>query len=801
MKWLREFTSVPWDAHELADRLTLTGVKVETVEAFDGGLSGVVSARVTRTERHPLSAHLFVCQVDTGRTTHQVVCGWSGIAAGQVVAFAPPGAELPKGWKIEAASFAGVRSEGVLCAATEMLLGEPHGEDEGVLVLDDSVELGRDLSEYLGFRDDVLELDLTPNYGYCLSLLGVAGEVAALAHAGLTPPRLPVSESGVDVHDAVAIDLEDPSLCPRYVARVVRGIRVGRSPAWLQARLIASGMRPINNIVDITNHVMLALGQPLHAFDYDRLRGRHIIVHRAGEVQAFKTLDGQDRFLDGDTLVIADDEGTVAIAGVMGGFDSEVTPTTINVLIESARFDPVSIRRTATRLGLRSEASSRFEKGVDPLGQVAAADLAAALMCLYAGGTADKGVVDADQSGFEERVILLRCGRVRQVLGLGMKDAEICECLERLRFRVAQAGAGIFQVTVPSKRVDVEIEIDLVEEIGRLYGFDKIEPTMLRGATVGLKTSHQMARGTSISLMAGLGFEQAITMSFISPRDFERLGAAAPEATAMVLRNPLVEEQSVMRKSLLPGLLNVMAYNAARKNKDLAIFELGKVFLPSGERLPYEPYHLAALASGVPGGRSWEGTSKEADFFYARGALEAFVRGLCGGSVRLSFAPSTQHALHPWRQASVHALVDAREVPLGYVGEISPQVAAAYGLSGRLAVFEIDCEELFRAYPFPRDLHAIPRFPGVGRDIAIIVPDSVPAREVESFLRNQAGELLESIELFDLYRGANIPEGSRSLAFSLVYRSPERTLTDREVDELHETVRREVESTLGAVIR
>ena len=804
-KWLSEWVSIPWDAHELADRLTQAGVKVEAVEEFDAGLLGVVAATVEKVWQHPSSPRLWVCRVDAGPRAYQVVTGWPGMAAGQVAAFAPPGASLPKGWKIEEAEFGGVRSEGMLCALTEMLLGEPHLEGEGIYLLEDNVPPGTSMEDHLNIRDHVLELDLTPNYGYCLSMLGVAGEVAALAGAKVRVPSLPVIETTESAEAAVDIELADPDLCMRYVARITKGVTIVPSPAWLQVRLLAAGMRPISNIVDITNYVMLALGQPLHAFDYGKVRGKKIIVRRAGDTQVFTTLDGQERHLEPDMLVIADAAGPVGLAGVMGGLESEITSSTKDILLESALFNPISIRKTALALGLRSEASSRFERGIDPLVQPQAADLATAMMCQHAGGVALRGMVDANKSGYTQRVIALRTAQVRNVLGSTISDEETRACLEKLDFDVTETGPGMYGVAVPSRRVDVEIEEDLIEEVGRISGYDSIEPTLLKGPTVALLTPPQVARHQSIEIMVGLGFEQVVTMSFISPKDFERTRAGSPEQNkALVLRNPLAEEQSVMRQSLLPGLLGVYAYNAARKNLDLATFELSRVYLPGspgGLTVSRERYHLAVLASRTTGRQKWNGATQEVDFLYAKGALEAFVGALTAHTVKLGFEPSSEPRFHPYRQARVEAWIGGRQVSLGHVAEVSLEVASAYGLEGRFAAFEIDCEELFANYPYAPHVLPVPRYPAVSRDVALVVPDGIPAEQVLKTLQDEAGNLLESIELFDVYRRGNIPEGSRSLAYSLVYRAQDHTLKDAEVDELHEKVRKAVITRLGAVVR
>ncbi len=799
-KWLKQFCDVPCSASELAERLTLAGVAVDAVEPGTSG-HGVCAARVLSKTTHPSNDKLFVVEMCAGSRCYQVVTGWQGVEVGQNLAFAPPGAVLPRGWKIEEAKFGGVVSQGMLCALREMLLGEPHAEDEGVLVLHDDIAPGQDLYEYFELNDEVLELDLTPNYGHCLSMIGVAREAAAIFGLPVKQPDVSVCESDVPTEGDVSISIKSPDLCPRYVARLVSNVKVGQSPAWLQARLVLAGMRPISNVVDITNYVMLTLGQPLHAFDYDTIRGKQIIVDRARDTADFTTLDNQRRELEPEMLLIRDSEGAVAIAGVMGGLDSEVVASTTNVLIESALFEPRSIRRTATRLGLRSEASMRFERGVDPRGQIEAANLAAKLMCEIAGGVARKGVVDCDHSGYVEKRILLEPKRVSRVLGLGISAEQIVDTLERLAF-ATQIRGDVIEVGVPSRRVDIEQQIDLVEEVGRVFGYEHIPAELPSGVAFGLRTPAQIAARQIRCVMVGLGLEQVINMTFISPRDFEKCSMGSPEQRgALRLSNPMAEEQSVMRQSLLPGLLGTVSYNLARKNSDLALFEYGTVFLPSGEKLPDERQYLALVACGVPGGRHWQETGLQADFFYAKGVLEQLVEKICGSRALLEYRPSSLETLHPYRQASVDLSIGDIRESIGYVGEVAPDVAERYGITERVACIEIDTRHLVDTFPLYPDVRQIPRYPSVGRDVSFVVPDEVPAAEVENAIMREAGQLLSSVTLFDVYTGQGVPAGSRSLAYSLVYRSAERTLTDEEVDELHLRVRTEVSAKLGLVVR
>lgn len=832
--WLREYVDLNLEPEELAHRLTMAGVAVDAVERLNRGVEGVVVGEIRSFEPHPHSDKLLVAAVDTGKELLRVVTGAPGLQAGRRVPVAVPGSRLPGGWEIRPAEFRGVVSQGMLCSLSEITLGEHPREGEGVLVLPPDAPLGEDIVPLVGLDDAVLELDLTPNYAmHCLSMVGVAREVAAITGQALRFPELQVTEEdegvgGEEVEGLVRIDVLDPDRCPRYSARMFTGLRPGPSPLWLQRRLEVAGMRPINNMVDITNYVMLELGQPLHAFDYHRLEDGRIVVRLARPGEEILTLDGTVRGLSPDDLIIADARRPVGIAGVMGGLDSEVTDRTEVVLLESAHFEAAGIRRTARRHQIRSEAALRFEKWVDPNGTVAALDRAAHLVARLGVGRVLRGVADAYPRPYLPKTVELRPDRANQVLGTNLSPGEITGLLERLGLEVSAgepggdgrrtspsgqdgdtarlAGGETLLVTVPTRRRDLEEEIDLVEEIARLHGYNRIPSTLPGGPiTRGVKPPQLVAAARCRQALVGLGLSEVITFSFVDPGVFDRLllPADSPLRRVLTIRNPLREEQSVMRTTLIPNLLETVAYNASRRVEDLQIFELGTVYRlepgAAGERrwsqdLPDERFLVAGALTGLARPRGWQDTPPEVDFFYLKGIVE---RLLWEFGVRATYEPGRHPSLHPGRQARVLA----GDGELGVLGEIHPRVGQGYDLKQRVYIFELDFSRLTTLWKREILCRPLPRYPAVTRDVALVVEEDIPASRVEETIRREGGALLEAVTLFDLYRGAPVPPGHRSLAYSLVYRAPDRTLTDAEVDDVHRRVRQGLERELGARLR
>ncbi|HBT47209.1 MAG TPA: phenylalanine--tRNA ligase subunit beta [Peptococcaceae bacterium] len=797
--WLREFVEIDLPPEELAEKLTMAGVPVENIVSPRAGLEGVVVGEIRAIEEHPHAEHLAVCQVDVGGRVLPLVTGAPNIWVGQRVAVALEGARLPGGQEIRRATFRGVDSHGMLCSAQELGLDGSlvAPEDrEGILTLPPDAPLGAEVAGILGFKETVLELELTPNRSDCLSIQGVAREVAALTGASFRQPTLKVVEEGPSASSMVKVEIEAPDMCGRYVARIVRGVKIGPSPAWMQVRLRACGVRPINNIVDVTNYVMLEMGQPLHAFDYDLLRGKRIIVRRARPGEKILTLDGQERTLEPQVLVIADEERAVAVAGVMGGLETEVTGNTAHILIESAHFDGAAIRRASRLLGLRSESSLRFERGVNIERAAGAADRAAELMHWLAGGTVSPGRVDCYVKKREPVVITLRPERVNYLLGTNLMSSEIKELLERLHLKVE--GEEPLRVEVPAARGDLTQEIDLVEEVARLYGYDRIPVTIPAGVVAGEQKSarqlwEELGRETAVSC----GLSEVVTYSFINPKGWDvlRLPPEHPWRRTITLQNPLREEQSVLRTTLLPGLLEVAARNANRKVMPVAIFELGRVFLPGRGELPEEPLRLAGLVMGTLE-RGWSWPRQELDFYYLKGVVEEILGRVRLPEVRFE-ADTAWPFLHPGRSAALWV----GEVNLGFLGELHPDVLEAYGLPQRACVFEVDWEgalDLAGATPVYKPL---PRFPAVERDLAVVVAEETAADRVREVIAGAGGETLRACRLFDVYRGEQIAPGFKSLAYALTFQRDDRTLTEEEVHAALGRIEEELAEKLGATLR
>lgn len=797
--WLTSYVDPGLSPNELAERLTLAGVEVEAVEPFHGGLPGVVAARITAIEPVPGSERLSLVRLDTGGTEASVVCGARNIAAGRVVPLARPGTTLPGGRCIEAARVHGVLSEGMLCSAAELGLEELPDEG-GILILEPGTVPGAPVDQLLALDDPVLYLALTPNRADCLGLLGVAYEVAALTG---TPVRLPspaVPEDGEEIGEAARVTVQDYALCPRYTARVIRDVSTGPSPLWMQLRLVKAGIRPINNIVDITNYVMWEYGQPLHAFDYDLLRGGEIIVRPGRPGEKLVTLDGIERELDESVLVIADRYGPVGLAGVMGGENTEIRPATRTVLLEAAWFNPVAIRRAARRYNLPSEASQRFERGINPGWVPAAQDRAAQLMAQHAGGRVLRGIIDLNPAPAQPRRLVVRPYRINEILGVKIAVDEVVSILERLGFAVQRSDALNLAVTVPLRRGDVALEEDVVEEVARLYGYENIPVTLPRGELLeSRETAEQRLQALARSVIAACGFYEVITYSFINPAHLEtlRLDAGDPRRRAIPVQNPLSEEQGVMRTTLLPGLLRTLQHNFSYREMNQLLFEIGAVYLPRRlplDELPVEGTRLALAATGQAPEAGWNVPAQPADFFTLKGALEALLRR--AGVKRVEFVPAALPFTHSTRSAVVK--IGGEEA--GYLGQLHPAAAAAWDFPQPVAVAELDLDLLAGAAdPVPRVV-PLPRYPAAWRDLAVVAPRHIPAAELERCIVETGGGLVERVTLFDLYEGEQIPAGKRSLAYKIVFRRPGGTLTEGEVNAAQERIVAAL-AALGATLR
>lgn len=782
LNWLRELVDVVLAPEELAEALIMAGLEVESIEERRPSWAAVEIAEVEHVASHPNADRLRLCQIRRAAETVAVVCGASNMQAGDRVALAVPGTVLPDGRVIEQATIRGQRSHGMLCSVRELGLSDEDGG--GILILPGDAPIGASLVGYLGAEDTIIELSVTPNRGDCLSVLGLAREVAALTGATLHPRKVSVVEDKTPSSRFARVEVQAPDLCPRYAARVVRALRVGPSPLWMQTRLAMVGLRPISNVVDATNYVMLERGQPLHAFDLRRLRGGEITVRRAGARHRYETLDGQTRELLSEDLVIADAEGPVAVAGVMGGADSEIKPDTSDVLLESAFFTPETVRRTARRLGLITESSYRFERGVDPGGTRAALDRLTELIVQHAGGTVARGVLEAHGAGRRTRsAIRLRPARVNALLGTTLKIGEMEKPLRALGATVSGSGPKARRVVPPSHRFDLQHEVDLVEEIARLTGYDGMPssvPSIVAGGP-GLGAAHDVEQRLRARLR-GAGFDEMITLAMVAAdenRDFPGLpelkGAPVP------LANPLSVDAAELRRSLLPGLLRVYAENRRQGAGLIAGYALGRVFAREQERY-HEVQTLALVLAG-----NWPATGigsaqRPCDFFDLKGTIEAAFAELHLDAVRWEPATTEAPYLHPGKASRI----EVGGVLCGFAGALHPNLIADRGLDGEPWVAELDLMRVVQYCPGRVIFRPLPRFPAVSRDIAVLVDEQFPAQQVLDAVKEAAEPLVEEVSVFDLYTGSPIPAGKKSLAYSIAYRAPNRTLTDDEVNAMHD---------------
>ncbi|MDF2924226.1 MAG: phenylalanyl-tRNA synthetase subunit beta [Paenibacillaceae bacterium] len=811
-QWLSQYVDVSgYTAEELADKLTRCGVEVDGAENRNLGVSHVVAGYVVERIKHPDADKLSVCTVDAGQGEHlQIVCGAKNVAAGQKVPVALVGARLPGDFQIKRAKLRGVESMGMICSAKELGLNDkllPKEIQEGILVLPENTEIGASILDVLGIDDSVLELDLTPNRSDCLSMLGTAYEIGAILGR---PVKLPDAQEGLAESEApaagsVKVTISAPEECLHYSARLIEGVTVGTSPLWLQNRLMAAGVRPINNIVDVTNFVMLEYGQPLHAFDADKIAGGHIDVRLAKPGERLVTLDGQDRELAPSMLLIADGAGTaVGIAGVMGGADSEVTGSTVRIILESAKFAGGSVRKTSKQLGLRSEASLRFEKGVNAEAVIPALDRAAALICALAGGVSAKGVVEARTLEESAVAVEISLEKVNGYLGMELSLEDVKSIFGRLNFEytAASSGQNALLVQVPKRRGDITRDVDLIEEIARLYGYDHIPATPITGVTTpGSLTAEQRIRRSTRSLLAASGLSEVITYSFTHPGQVNRFAGRYQGVVPVSLALPMSEERSVLRTSLIPHLLDTAVYNRNRNQDDVAVYEIGKVFLSQEERLTVQPEERLLLSLLWTGSRtplSWTGKAVKADFYDLKGVLDKWLGGL--GLAAAVYRPASPKGYHPGRTAEIFLPAAQGEIYLGTIGQLHPELQREWDLDDTY-IAELELDTVSRLADFSIHYRTLPRFPAVTRDLALVVGADVPVGGLTAKVKEAAGELLESVSVFDLYTGERLGADRKSAALSLTFRHPERTLTDEEIAALHTAIVGALEREYAAELR
>lgn len=806
LSWLHQFIATgTLTPAQIADQLTMLGLEVDTVQELFGDLDQIVTARVATVSKHPDADKLTVCEVDAGDGLIQVVCGAPNVRAGMISALARPGVRLPDGTKINKAKVRGMASAGMLCSSQELGLDDDHS---GILDLDSQLRVGQPLAEALGLRETVIEVDLTPNRPDCASVRGIAREVGSFVGEPLQPlvdKVTPLSSSW----QGYEVLIESPDLCPRYTARKIRNVNIGPSPQWMQQRLNAVGMRPINNIVDITNYVMLEAGQPLHAFDFATLRGRQIVVRRpAADETTITTLDGSERTLDADTLLICDAERPIAVAGVMGGLNSEITAGTTEILLESACFDPISIRRTARRLGLPSEASYRFERGVDPNLVDSALERAVRLIVELTGAEADEGGIDVYPGEKPLLRLELRVQRVRSLLGLDIDSGHVTRLLRSIEFLVTDIDEATLSVTVPSFRVDIEREVDLVEEVARLIGYNNIPTSqpLIRMVYPKLDELRHLRQVVS-QLLVARGYYEAINYSFAAENhhDLCRLDADDPRRQVTRLLNPLSDELSVMRSLLLPGLLENIRRNINFQRTDIRLFETGKIFLQrvAGE-LPEERLYLCAVLSGsrYPDAEPLHFSGQQTDFLDMKGTALNLLQTLriAGNHETLLVQPKSALVQSYCDPACALAIMDKGKL-VGTLGAVHPHTLKGFGIKQPVYFLEIDLQRLLAMERQPKQFTSLPRYPAMERDISLTVPEATPAGELLRTITAQQQKYIERTEIFDVYRGKPIQTGYKSVALSITYRSATGTLDDQTVDRAHEKIVRALTAEFKAHIR
>ena len=797
LSWLKDYVDVDAPVDELAHRLTMAGIEVGEVVSV-GDWAECYVGLVTDVAAHPNADRLTLCTVDRGKEVAQVVCGAPNVAQGQKIAYAKIGARLfnshsGKVEELKAAKIRGVVSEGMICSQLELGMGDDHA---GILVLPEEAPVGMSLADYLG--DQILVLELTPNRSDCLSMLGVARETAALTGGSVREPDIAYPEDGGPIESLASVEIADPDLCRRYTAGLIHGVKLGPSPGWMQERLEKAGMRPVNNIVDITNYVMLEFNQPLHAFDFNTLKEGKVIVRRARPGETLTTLDGEERKLSTDMLLISDVQDAVGLAGVIGGENTEISETTDTVFLESACFDASNNRRTAQAIQISSEASQRFEKGLRPQLAPIALRRAVKLILEIAGGKAARGIIDVfpDGDGSSLPTVLLTLARIRKVLGVEIPMERVRSVLTSLGMTIVgdDVEEGSLVVEAPYWRTDLEIEEDLIEELARIIGYDETPTAMLstpiphREPETALEFKDRLK-----DLLAAFGMQEVINYPVCAREDLEAARVSTGGAP-LKLANPMSSREQYMRTSLLPGLLSTMAANQARETGPVAIFELGRVYLDQGRRLPDEREMAAGLMAGPRWDIHWTGGEGALDFYDVKGLVGVALERL---GVNVSYSPCSDPSMHPARSAKL----ESNGTEIGVVGEIHPAVVESFGSQRKpVAAFILDVEALIKAASASgHSYRPFGRFPAAIRDLALLVPEDVPADRVSTLIQNH--RLVDDVKLFDVYLGENIPTGKRSLAYHIQFQAMDRTLNSDEVSKAFDSLVARLGRELGAELR
>ena len=806
IKWLKDYVDIDETPEEIADRLTMAGIPVERIVRADEGLEKVVTGRIEKITPHPDSDHLLVCQLNIGKEELiQIVTGASNVREGHIVPTAMVGSVLPDGKKISKGKLRGIPSNGMMCSAGELAInteGLPDEQIHGIYILPADTPVGIPAAEALGLDDVVLEFELTANRADCFSVIGIAREIAALTGRELRLPVIEVEENGSEKSaDLVTIQIADAELCRRFSARVLRDVKIAPSPAWIVDRLHGAGIRSINNVVDVTNFVMLELGQPLHAYDYDAVAGHTLTARRADPGENLHTLDDSSRVAVGDELVIADSEKPAGLAGIMGGLESEITDGTTSVILEAASFYGPAIRRTARRIGLHSESSGRFERGVDETGTIRAVTRAAQLLGEMGACTAAKGVVDVYPSPRVPTVLEFSARKVGERIGTNIPGDWMASALRSLGFGIEETSLETYRVDVPSWRADVTMMEDISEEVARLYGYDNIAARLPMGAVQkGLTSEMQDFVDTMRETLAALGMTEELSFSFTSEKTLDKLGVPSdsPLRQAIPIMNPLTDEYPLIRTTLLTSVLENAARNAARKNMDLRLFDIAPVFFPKAlpvTELADEKMKVVGLITGRRSPIAWDTNNEMVDFYDMKGIVERFLTAI---DVQKYTVERGEHfALHPGKTAFFKK---GRDV-IAVVGEVHPTIAANFGIPQNVYIFEMDAESLLRYRKKKTSVTQLPKYPASTRDLAILVDADITTAEIERVIAKKGGKFFRGATLFDVYMGKQVTEGKKSMAFHLHFQSDDKTLTDEEVDAAFADILRAAEEQLHAELR
>lgn len=799
LNWLKDYVDIDMNISELAHMMTMAGLEVEGIEPIGHSLGGIVTAKILDIKKHPDADMLYVCQLDAGENEYQVVCSATNLKEGNLVPAAPPGTVLPNGIKVKETKIRRVRSSGMLLAEDEMGLTDDHS---GIMVLPHDLEPGTPIDSITEFRDYSLEIGLTPNRPDCASIIGIAREIAALTGQKLILPEIKVQEGDKPIEDLVSIDIEDPLGCLRYAAGLILGVKLKPSPYNIRARLFASGLRGISNVVDVSNYVLLETGQPLHTFDYDRLRKNTIIVKRAKSNEVFTTLDGQSRLLDEKNLMICDGDGSVALAGIMGGLNSEIYEDTVNVLIESAYFDPVTIRRGSKKLGLSTDASYRFERGIDIEGVISALRRAEMMILDLAGGSACKGIIDNYPKPYSAPNVNLRIKKTNAFLGTDIPKDRIVSHLEALEMDVKNLDNDTIIVKPPSFRVDITREIDLVEEVARMEGYDRIPVTYPHIRPSDRKDIPWLnLRNNICDIMIGMGYSEVITYSFVSPDSLDLLWdkEKSMNTSPVQLKNPLSIEQSVLRTSLIPGIVATMAMNITYEEKDLKLFEFGKIYLKNDDKnkLPEEKLVLVGAISGLCNRKEWYNIERKVDFYEIKGAVEVLLQSL--GLKEILFHRRNTGGYNPENSCGIYI----SDILLGHMGQLAKNILEKYEFKEEdIYLFEIDIQNLInilaqRIFKFK----SFTKYPAVYRDISLIIEENVENAVIQKIVKKHGKGLIESVNLYDVYQGDKIESGKKALSYRISYRSSKGTLDGKEINKLHDSIINAIMKGTGGRLR